>query len=105
MPASSSTMDKYVIVSIKSSLPYKIVPSDRPMIQYFWSKLMATIKLRNVSFNYATPIRKSGLRLFESPQESNEEDLAVESSNGVKALDSVSLTIPNGQTFVIVGPS
>jgi ABC-type sugar transport system ATPase subunit len=75
------------------------------MIQYFWSKLMATIKLRNVSFNYATPIRKSGLRLFESPQESNEEDLAVESSNGVKALDSVSLTIPNGQTFVIVGPS
>ena len=39
---------------------------------------MATIKLRNVSFNYATPIRKSGLRLFESPQESNEEDLAVE---------------------------
>ena len=48
---------------------------------------MATIKLRNVSFNYATPIRKSGLRLFESPWESNEEDLAVESSDGVKALD------------------
>ena len=49
--------------------------------------------------------RKSGLRLFESPWERNEEDLAVESSEGVKALDSVSLTIPNGQTFVIVGPS
>ena len=49
---------------------------------------------------------KLGLRLFESPQESNEEDLAVELSNGVKALDSGQLElIPNGQTFVIVGPS
>jgi ABC-type sugar transport system ATPase subunit len=66
---------------------------------------MATIKLRNVSFNYTTPPRKLTFRLFEGRRERNQEDLAVESDEGVKALDEVNLTIPNGQTFVIVGPS
>ncbi len=66
---------------------------------------MATIKLRNVSFNYTTPPRKLAFRLFEGRRERNQEDLAVESDEGVKALDAVNLTIPNGQTFVIVGPS
>jgi ABC-type sugar transport system ATPase subunit len=67
--------------------------------------MMATIKLRNVSFNYGTPSHKLGFHLFEGRRERNEEDLAVESAAGVKALDSINLTIPNGQTFVIVGPS
>jgi ABC-type sugar transport system ATPase subunit len=67
--------------------------------------MMATIKLRNVSFNYGTPHRKSGFHLFEGRREHNEEDPEVELSGGVKALDAVNLTIPNGQTFVIVGPS
>ena len=66
---------------------------------------MATIKLRNVSFNYSTPLRGPVFRLFEIRRERVQEDLPVETSKGVKALDNVSLTIPNGQTFVIVGPS
>ena len=66
---------------------------------------MATIKLRNVSFDYGTSPHKPGFHLFESQAEHNQEDLAVKTHGGVMALDSVNLTIPNGQTFVIVGPS
>jgi ABC-type sugar transport system ATPase subunit len=67
--------------------------------------MMATIKLRNVSFDYGTSPRKSGFHLFETHAEHNEEDLAVNTHGRVMALDSVNLTIPNGQLFVIVGPS
>ena len=66
---------------------------------------MATIKLRNVSFNYGTSPHKPGFQLFGSRAEHNQEDMAVKTHGGVMALDSVNLTIPNGQTFVIVGPS
>lgn len=65
---------------------------------------MATIKLRNVSFDYGTSPHKSGFHLFEG-RKRNQEDLAVEPTGDVKALDEVNLTIPNGQTFVIVGSS
>ncbi len=44
-------------------------------------------------------------RVFAIKRERIQEDLPLETSQGVKALDDVSLTIPNGQTFVIVGPS
>jgi ABC-type sugar transport system ATPase subunit len=67
--------------------------------------MMATIKLRNVSFDYGTPPQKSGFHLFERHAEHNQEDLAVKNHGRVMALDSVNLTIPNGQLFVIVGPS
>jgi ABC-type sugar transport system ATPase subunit len=67
--------------------------------------MMATIKLRNVSFDYGISPHKLGFHLFESRRERHVEDAPVEIAGGVKALDSVSLTIPNGQTFVIVGPS
>jgi ABC-type sugar transport system ATPase subunit len=67
--------------------------------------MMATIKLRNVSFNYTTSPHKLAFRLFEGRRERSQDDLAIESDRGVKALDAVNLTIPNGQTFVIVGPS
>jgi ABC-type sugar transport system ATPase subunit len=43
--------------------------------------------------------------MYQGRKERLQEDLPDESSLGVKALDDVSLTIPNGQTFVIVGPS
>jgi len=66
---------------------------------------MATIKLRDVSFNYSTPAREPMFRLFETRRERMEEDLSVATFKGVKALDNVNLTIPNGQTFVVVGPS
>jgi len=66
---------------------------------------MATIKLRNVSFNYAAPARTSTFKLFEGRRERHQEDLPAETSQGTHTLDSVDLTIPNGQTFVIVGPS
>ena len=66
---------------------------------------MATIKLRNVSFQYDAPQPHSPFRLFEIRRERNQEDLVDQTSSGAKALDSVNLTIPNGQTFVVIGPS
>ena len=66
---------------------------------------MATIKLRDVSFNYPAALRDPVFKMFEGRKERIEEDLPVETSRGVKALDHVNLTVPNGQTFVIVGPS
>lgn len=66
---------------------------------------MATIKLRNVTFNYSTPSREPMFRLFEIRRERLQEDLPVETVKGVKALDDVSLTVPHGQTFAVVGPS
>ena len=66
---------------------------------------MATIKLQNVSFNYSGASQNPPMRLFEIKRERVQEDLPVETSEGVMALDRVNLTVPNGQTFVIVGPS
>jgi ABC-type sugar transport system ATPase subunit len=66
---------------------------------------LATIKLRDVSFNYGTLPHKSGFHLFESSEAHNQEDAAGKNPGGMMALDSVNLTIPNGQMFVIVGPS
>ena len=66
---------------------------------------MATIKLRNVSFNYGTPTHKSGFHLFEGHRERNTEEPATGTAGERNTLDSINLTIPNGQTFVIVGPS
>jgi ABC-type sugar transport system ATPase subunit len=67
--------------------------------------MMATIKLRNVSFDYGTSPRRPGFHLFASREEGNREEHADEKAGGMKALDSVNLTIPSGQIFVIVGPS
>src|SRR6266516_3128676 len=67
--------------------------------------MMAKIQLRDVSFDYSTPLRDPVSRVFEIKRERNMEDLPVENTKGVKALDHVNLTVPNGQTFVIVGPS
>ena len=66
---------------------------------------MATIKLRNVSVNFTAPASHAHFRLFESRRERNQEARVPETTSGVKALDSVNLSIPNGQTFVVVGPS
>ncbi len=66
---------------------------------------MATIQLQNVNFNYSTPLRDPVMRMYEIKKERLEEDLPVETSHGVKVLDHVNLTVPDGQTFVIVGPS
>src|SRR5215208_1684255 len=66
---------------------------------------MATIKLQDVSYSYQSPPKLPAPKLFETYRERPQEDLPVETSNGVMALDHVNLTIPNGETFVIVGPS
>jgi ABC-type sugar transport system ATPase subunit len=66
---------------------------------------MARIKLHNVSLTYDAPLREPVNRMFAIRREHNQEDLPVETAVGVKALDCVNLTVPNGQTFVVVGPS
>jgi ABC-type sugar transport system ATPase subunit len=66
---------------------------------------MARIKLHDISLVYNAPLREPATRLFEVKKERIQEDLPVETKQGVIALDHVNLTIPNGQTFVIVGPS
>ncbi|HLO33230.1 MAG TPA: ABC transporter ATP-binding protein [Anaerolineales bacterium] len=66
---------------------------------------MARIQLRNVSLVYPVPPREPVNRLFEIKKERIQEDLAPESAGGVKALDALNLTIPDGQTFVVIGPS
>ena len=66
---------------------------------------MAEIQLRNVSLSYSAPLRDPASRLFEIKRERLQEDLPVETPSGVMALNDVNLTIPNGQTFVVVGPS
>jgi len=66
---------------------------------------MAEIQLRDVSLSYSTPLRDPVRRIFEIKRVRIQEDLPLETANGVLALDHVSLTVPNGQTFVVVGPS
>lgn len=66
---------------------------------------MATIKLRDVSFQYSTPQQDPVVRWAQVKRDRNQEDLPVDSAGGIMALDHVNLTIPNGQTFVIIGPS
>jgi len=66
---------------------------------------MAKIRLHDVSLSYSTPPQDSAHRLFEIRKERLQEDLPDETRQGVTALDHVNLTIPNGQTLVIVGPS
>ncbi len=66
---------------------------------------MARIKLHDVSLVYDAPLREPATRLFEIKKERIQEDLPVETRQGITALDHVNLTIPNGQIFVIVGPS
>ena len=66
---------------------------------------MAEIQLRDVSYYYPTPLRDPVSRIFRFRRERQQEELPVETSKGVMALDRVSLTIPDGQTFVVIGPS
>jgi ABC-type multidrug transport system fused ATPase/permease subunit len=66
---------------------------------------MAEIQLQNVSFNYSTPLSHPVHRLFQIRRERNLEDMPKETSKGVAVLDDVNLTIPDGQTFVVVGES
>jgi ABC-type sugar transport system ATPase subunit len=67
--------------------------------------IVAKIKLLDVSFNYPSPLNNPVSRIFQIRREVNMEDLPSETSHGIKALDRINLTIPDGQTFVIVGPS
>ena len=66
---------------------------------------MAEIQLHNVTLSYSARLPDPVHRLYEIKKERLQEDLPVEISKGVLALDNVNLTIPNGQTFVVVGPS
>ncbi|HSL46635.1 MAG TPA: ABC transporter ATP-binding protein [Anaerolineales bacterium] len=66
---------------------------------------MARIQLHNVSLTYPASPQDPVNRLLRIKKDRVQEDLPVETTAGVKALDNVNLTVPNGQTFVIVGPS
>jgi ABC-type sugar transport system ATPase subunit len=66
---------------------------------------MAEIQLRDVSYYYPAPLRDPVSRIFRFHKERHQEEPSVETSKGVVALDRVNLTIPDGQTFVVVGPS
>ena len=66
---------------------------------------MAEIQLRDVSLKFSDPAREPVSRLFQVRRERNMEDLPQNPARGVNALDHVNLTIPDGQTFVVVGPS
>lgn len=66
---------------------------------------MAEIQLQNVSFKFPTSMDSPMPRWFEMRRERNVEDMPGDTSKGVAALDDVNLTIPNGQTYVVVGPS
>jgi ABC-type sugar transport system ATPase subunit len=66
---------------------------------------MATIKLRDVSFQYSTPQPDPVVRWAHLRRERNQEDLPVETGNEIKALNHVNFTVPNGQIFVVIGPS
>ena len=66
---------------------------------------MAEIELRDVSMTFSDPVRQVVPRWSQLRRERNLEDLPSNPAKGVKALDRVNLTIPNGETFVVVGPS
>jgi len=66
---------------------------------------LAKVQLRDVSLMYPAPLNVPATRLFETRKEHIQEDLPVEAVSGIRALDHVNLTFPNGRTFVIVGPS
>ncbi len=66
---------------------------------------MAEIQLCDVSLSYSKPLRDPASRVFEIKRERLQEDLPVETSGGINALDHINLTIPDGQTFVVLGPS
>ena len=67
---------------------------------------MARIQLRDVSYYYSVPMQDPVNRIFKTRRREHlQEDMPVETSKGVAALDHVNLTIPSGQTYVVVGPS
>jgi ABC-type sugar transport system ATPase subunit len=66
---------------------------------------MAEIQLHDVSLSYPAPLRDPVNRLFKIKKEIIQEDLPMETAEGVRALDHVNLTVPNRQTFAVVGPS
>ena len=66
---------------------------------------MARIQLHNISLTFPDPLREPVNRLFTIKKDRLQEDLPLETDSGVKALDHINLTVPDGQTFVVLGPS
>jgi len=72
---------------------------------------MARIELRDVSLTFSAPLVERFNFLFKPKTYLPEgrtrlpEDHAPQIRKGVAALDHINLTIPDGQTFVVVGPS
>jgi ABC-type sugar transport system ATPase subunit len=62
---------------------------------------MAEIQLHNLTLSYPAPLHDP----VTSKRERLLEDLPLDTARAVTAVDSVNLTIPNGQIFVVLGPS
>ena len=65
---------------------------------------MAQIELRDVSLTFSAPLEERFRFQFKS-RTRLPEDHAPQTRKGIIALDHINLTIPDGQTFVVVGPS
>ena len=65
---------------------------------------MARIELRDVSLTFAAPLVERFRFQYKARPRLPEDHLA-ETRKGIIALDHINLTIPDGQTFVVVGPS
>jgi len=66
---------------------------------------MARIQLHDVNLTFPDPLREPVYRLFALKKDRIQEDMPLETGGGVKALDGISLTVPDGQIFVVLGPS
>src|SRR5215467_12850748 len=65
---------------------------------------MARIELRDVSLIFSAPLEERFRFQFKA-RPRLPEDHAPQTRKGVAGLDHINLTIPDGQTFVVVGPS
>lgn len=66
---------------------------------------MTKIQLHDVSLIYPSPLDDPANRIFKIRKDRVQEDLPVETEDGIRALDHVNLKITNGRTYVVIGPS
>ena len=66
---------------------------------------MTRIQLRDVSLIYPAPLDDPVNRILKIRKDRVQEDLPLETAEGIRALDHVNLKISNGRIYVVIGPS